>query len=109
MVYSQVIDWRCCTITDHLSPNTVDLEPAKILERVPKHWTRDTRDMVVSLTDGRNIIELTFEMFLARSYPIIDGRLKIGQTLLLLEGLTISVGVKFVLEDLSQISDIAVD
>jgi hypothetical protein len=109
MVYTRVLHLAHCILTDDSPTDAGELEPGKILEAIPKEWTRDTTELIVTLTDGHSMLEYDFDKFLARSYPIAGDTVAFGLKKLNITKLSIVVGIKIKLQDLSELMPCDVD
>jgi hypothetical protein len=90
-------------------PSSVSLEPGKVLEGSPKDLLYGKQRVVVLIADHLVSMEMELSVFLSKSYPIHRGIVLIGSKRLNINKLTISVGVKYVIEDLSGMIDTELD
>lgn len=109
MVYSEIRDLHSCAVVGDHGPNSLSLEPGKILEGAPKDLLYGKHRVVVLIADSLVRLEMELSVFLSKAYPIHRGKVHIGSKKLEVTKLTISVGVKYVIEDLSGMIETELD
>jgi len=109
MVYSAIVPKSECVVSELRLNSSESIEPSKILARVPKSILESEMELVAIVSDGRKRIEYTLPQFLSTSYPIRGEHVKFGSVFLVLSQLSIVIGVKLLVEDLSHLEQDGVD
>jgi hypothetical protein len=108
-VYSRIENVSSCLVYEHGSDGPRLLEPGYVLRALPKTWLDQETTLVVVLTDGKEKLEFELNSFLSKAYNVDGAYVRFGAKRLKLNGLSIHVGVKILLEDLSGLNNIAPD
>lgn len=103
MVYSAILPVADCLVEEELHGGTYSLEPSKVFNRLPRAILDLDIPIVVRLSDGEESMEFNLQGFLMRSYKVRNGLVRIGTKRFKLNQLSISCGIKFLVEDLSNI------
>jgi hypothetical protein len=108
-VYSGIIPISECLIEEELHGGTYSLEPARILDRLPPVMLDLDIPLVVRIKDNSSEIEMNLQAFLTRSYRVRNGKVRIGVMRFQLSELVISCGLKFLIQDVSSITENRLD
>jgi hypothetical protein len=109
MVYSRVLDINDSLVCDSLNDGNLSLEPGKFLEMLPKEILDLECPLVVRVSDGVESVEYTLSTFLSRSYRVVGKNVRFGSKKLKIANLSVSVGVKILLEDLTSMTEPVLD
>jgi hypothetical protein len=109
MVYSRIVDVNATLVCDTLNDGNLSLEPGKLLEVLPREMTHGEWPLYVLVSDGTDSVEYDMSTFLSRSYRVVGKKVRFGSKKLVLSKLSISIGFKILLEDLSPITDTRLD
>jgi len=109
MVYSEIRDLHSCAVFGDNGPSSVSLEPGKVLEGAPKDLLYGKHRVVVLVADRLVSLEMELSVFLSKAYPIHRGKVHIGSKKLEINSLSVSIGVKYVIEDLSGMIETELD
>jgi len=86
-----------------------DFDPGTFLNPLPD-WVLDNLDtLCIRIWDKDKIIELRLNTFLSKSYPCTDGRVQIGIQSLVLEDMSMMIGIVVDCHDFESMSDMNVD
>jgi len=96
-------------VCDSLNDGNVSLEPGKIFELLPSEFANVQWPLCVLVSDGTNSVEYSMSTFLSKSYRVVGKHVKFGSKRLKLSNLSISVGFKFLIEDLSPMTEPELD
>lgn len=88
---------------------SVSLEPGKIFQAIPKELLDLDYVLVVLVTDGKERLEYTMQTFLRRPYKITGNTIRFGSKKLKLEQLSVTIGIKYLIESVSEITDYTID
>jgi len=99
------VDINDCLVLGSKDTDPVRFEPGQILATLPPSFLDYTHELCILITDGRTLVELSFDSFLSRTYTTKDGKMKIGYTELSLSNLSVAIQWKVILEPLSRMTD----
>jgi hypothetical protein len=99
------VDINDCLVPGSKDTDPVRFEPGQILATLPSSFLDYTHELCILITDGRAMVEMSFDSFLSRTYITKDGKMKIGYTELSLNNLSIAIQWKVILEPLSRMAD----
>jgi len=109
MVYSRILDINSALVVDSLHEGNLFLEPGKLIELLPAELTNISTPLCVLVSDGVESVEYTLTTFISRSYRVIGKKIRFGSKKLMIDRLSVSVGVKFLIEDLTGITEDKLD
>jgi hypothetical protein len=96
-------------VCDTLNDGNLSLEPGKLFEAIPREVLDMDCPLVVTVSDGESTLEFTMSTFLSRSYRVVGKTIRFGSKRLKISQLSISFSVKFLLEDLSEMTEPGLD
>lgn len=105
MGYSEILPKSFVTVPEDRLMSSESLEPARIIERIPQEFLSSDKKVYVKLSDGQDTVEFELNVFLSRSYPIRGRLVKFGSKSLILEKLSVFIGFKFIIQDLSSLEE----
>jgi hypothetical protein len=105
MGYSEILPTSEIVVPEERVNSHESIEPGKILERLPKCFLELDKTIFVRLSDGRSSVEYKMSTFLERSYPLRGKYVKFGSKMLELEKISIFIGLKYIVEDVSLLQD----
>jgi len=108
-MYSKILNLPDCVVPGDSGPSSQSLEPGKVIENVPKDLVYGKERVVVLISDNLVTVELELSVFLYKAYPIHQGKLCIGSRKIQMNNLSIFIGLKYNIEDLSGMIDLSVD
>jgi hypothetical protein len=84
-------------------------EPGYVFADLPPALLERSNELIVSITDNISSTEMKFEVFISKTYAIRDGKVRFGSLGFELASLILAVQWKIIFENLSDITDPAVD
>jgi hypothetical protein len=109
MSYSRVLDVSGCIQVSDYNPSVSFFEPAVAMQSLPKALLDMGNTLTVLIRDEETSIEYRFDTFISRSYGMIGDRVKFGSKSIQVDKMAIYVGVKFIPDDLSGMTDKSLD
>jgi hypothetical protein len=85
------------------------LEPARVLNALPIDPTTQYPAMIVRITDGVKSVEFEASVFLSKTYVIKNDSIKFGSVAIKLKSLSINVGWKILVEDVTCMTESGLD
>jgi hypothetical protein len=109
MAVSAVLDISNCIIERDLHGGNWYLEPTRVVDRIPTALLDGDLPLVIIIKNKEKEIEMTMPGFLSKPYPVNKGVVRLANMRFELADLTITVGIRFQLEDLSGLIDTEMD
>jgi hypothetical protein len=98
-----------CLIRDDPVGKVVAFDPGAVLKSLPSNITDQQHRIYVLLIHQHTMIEMKLDVFMSTDHKIRGDKLCIGSQKIPLEQMSLHVGFKIELEDLSDLMDIPVD
>jgi hypothetical protein len=109
MIYSKIVDVANCMVTTDSVTSSQELEPGYLLSCVPSEWFRYQSQLIVLVRDGSREIEYKMDNFMSKTYRVSHGKVHFGIFKMDLTSISITIGLKIILEHLGPITDKDVD
>jgi hypothetical protein len=100
-----VVDVTSCLLPVTPDSTTIRFEPGPIAHALPQSILDLDCTIVVLLKDSKRSVEYEFQKFISKDYRTDGVIVHFGGSRLVLAELSIFIGLKFILEDLSSITD----
>jgi len=87
----------------------VSFEPGKLFGQLPDIFTKTQSMITIMISDGHQELEYDFNTFMSKSYPITDRFIRFGSLRMKVSNITMTVGYKCRILDLSELESVDVD